>query len=46
VRGTRGTYGGGERCLEGFASEARRYKRLLEGLGVGGRIILTWTLGK
>jgi hypothetical protein len=34
---TRGTHGGGERCLKGFG---------WEDLGVGGRITLSWTLGR
>jgi hypothetical protein len=37
--------GGGEKCLQSFSWEARK-KRLLEDLDVGGRITLSWTLGR
>jgi hypothetical protein len=39
---TCGTQEGGERCLQGFGWEARSW----EELDVGGRITLSWTLGR
>jgi hypothetical protein len=42
--GTCGTHGGGKRCLKGFGWEVRRDHR--EDLGIGGRITLSWTVGR
>jgi hypothetical protein len=41
VGGTCGTYEGGERCLQG--SKVRDHWK---DFGIGGRITLTWTLGR
>jgi hypothetical protein len=38
-------HGGGERCLQGLVGRPES-KRPLEDLGVGGKITLSWTLGR
>jgi hypothetical protein len=40
------TRGGRERCLQSFGWEVRRERDHWEDLGVGGRIILSLTLGR
>jgi hypothetical protein len=47
VGGTCGTHGGVERCSQGIrGGGAPNVRDHYEDLGVGGRIILRWTLGR
>jgi hypothetical protein len=40
--GAYGTYGGQERCIQGFCGEDLKERDHLENLGVDGRITLKW----
>jgi hypothetical protein len=46
MSGACSTYGGGEKCTDGFGQEIRSKKGNLEKLGVEGRIMLKRTLNK
>jgi hypothetical protein len=37
-----GTYGGEERCVQGFGGENLRERKHLEDITIDGRIILKW----